>query len=443
MLTPQTANDWTRRFYEKSGIKTTKASHAPRVASSQNADIAGVHEGQIRRAGRWNNGDQLTGCYLTSLPLEFMRAVADFDPEWSGSYFIARSTAKPPGRLLARVFPGLDYWKEQHDAPESSPFAATVQQDKAAGAFLELLAWLREVVLQDAAFLKPLFPNHPIFRDPLFRDPEFEQYAARVRDICSQAHEDSHQTAIEKTIPSVTEKLRSISTQQVAQNALNQRRHEETVQALRKLERKLDLLANTRYTVTISPEGKHLEQRVELPRGRRVHRRRRESSLSPCSPPPHASSLASTNAAASSSNTEHLLRAGNEKPVGQHIPTVSPSKAPGVAVVGPEDDESPPRFRFPQSVRTVMELWRLWRHGLPPMPSIQSLEERWGAQWRARGDRQYFSIRRRIFDEIVRRSQARDQPEEVSAREMDIERGKISLDKFSKALRAQRGQGTG
>lgn len=114
-----------------------------------------------------------------------MRAVADFDPEWSGSYFIARSTAKPPGRLLARVFPGLDYWKEQHDAPESSPFAATVQQDKAAGAFLELLAWLREVVLQDAAFLKPLFPNHPIFRDPLFRDPEFEQYAARVRDICS------------------------------------------------------------------------------------------------------------------------------------------------------------------------------------------------------------------------------------------------------------------
>jgi hypothetical protein len=82
---------------------------------------------------------QMTGCYLTSLPLEFMRAVADFDPEWSGSYFIARSTAKPPGRLLARVFPGLVYWKEKHDAPESSPFAATVQQDKAAGALLELL----------------------------------------------------------------------------------------------------------------------------------------------------------------------------------------------------------------------------------------------------------------------------------------------------------------
>jgi hypothetical protein len=419
------------------------------MASSQNADIAGVHEGQIRRAGRWNNGDQMTGCYLTSLPLEFMRAVADFDPEWSGSYFIARSTAKPPSRLLARVFPGLDYWKERHDAPESSPLAATVQQDKAAGAFLELLDWLREVVLQDAVFLKPLFPDHPVFRDPLFRDPEFEQYASRLRDICSQVHEDSHQTAIEKTIPSVAEKLRSISTQQVAQNALNQRQHEETVQALRNLERKLDRLANTRYTVTISPEGRHLEQRVELPRGRRVHRRRRKSPPSPCSrhpssplsPAVDSGEGTSPQTAPSSSRTEYLLRA--EKPTGQSVSAVSPSEAPGVAVVRLEDDETPPRFRFPQSVKTVMELWRLWRHGLPPMPSIQSLEERWGARWRARADRQYFSIRRRIFDEIVRRSQARNQPEDVSAREMDLERGKISLDKFSKALKAQRGQGAG
>ncbi|KAK4117934.1 hypothetical protein N657DRAFT_541048, partial [Parathielavia appendiculata] len=349
--------DWTRRFYDKSGIKTSKASQAPRVASAQNADIAGVHEGQIRRAGRWNNGDQMTGCYLTSLPFEFMRAVADFDPEWSGSYFIARSTAKPPSRLLARVFPGLDYWRERHDAPEGSPIAATVQQDKAAGAFLELLDWLREVILQDAVFLKPLFPNHPIFRDPLFQDPEFEQYAARVREICSQVHEDSHQTAIEKTIPSVAEKLRTISTQQAAAAA-----------------------------------------------------------------------------AAALSNTERLLRA--EKSTGQPVTAASPSDAPGVAVVR-LDGETPPRFRFPQSVNTVMDLWRLWRHGIPPMPSIQSLEERWGARWRARADRQYFSIRRRIFDEIVRRSQARNQPEDVSAREMDLEREKMSLDKFSKTLRAQ------
>jgi hypothetical protein len=340
ILTPQTANEWTRRFYDKSGIRTTKASHAPRVASSQNADIAGVHEGQIRRAGRWNNGDQMTGCYLTSLPLEFMRAVADFDPEWSGSYFVPRSTVKPPSRLIARVFPAMDYWREKHDAPESSPMAAAVQQDRAAGAFLELLGWLREVVLQDAVFLKPLFPNHPVFRDPLFRDPEFDQFAIRLRDICSQAHEDSHQAAIERAIPSVAEKLRAISTQQTAQDVLIQRRHEETIQALRNLERKVDRLANTSYTVTISPEGTHLEQRVELPRGRRIHRKRWESSPSPCSRP--GGDGGTSAAAAAAASPPHV-----EKPTGQ--PT-GQFGVPGIIDIDPASDETPPSFRFPQPV---------------------------------------------------------------------------------------------
>ncbi|KAM4056650.1 centromere DNA-binding protein complex CBF3 subunit [Hirsutella rhossiliensis] len=65
-LSGQTAREWTSRFYKKAGIKVSKVSHAPRVAATQNADMAGVDEGQIRRAGRWNNGDQMTGCYLTS-----------------------------------------------------------------------------------------------------------------------------------------------------------------------------------------------------------------------------------------------------------------------------------------------------------------------------------------------------------------------------------------
>ncbi|XP_044717988.1 centromere DNA-binding protein complex CBF3 subunit [Hirsutella rhossiliensis] len=65
-LSGQTAREWTSRFYKKAGIKVSKVSHAPRVAATQNADMAGGDEGQIRRAGRWNNGDQMTGCYLTS-----------------------------------------------------------------------------------------------------------------------------------------------------------------------------------------------------------------------------------------------------------------------------------------------------------------------------------------------------------------------------------------
>ncbi|KAM4064097.1 centromere DNA-binding protein complex CBF3 subunit [Hirsutella rhossiliensis] len=144
-LSGQTAREWTSRFYKKAGIKVSK----------------------IRRAGRWNNGDQMTGCYLTSLPFEFMRAVADFDPEWSGSYFV-------PG-------------------PPSG-----VEQNMAAGAFLELLEWLREVLLQDAVFLRESYPDHPIFQDPVFSCPEFEAFASKVQDTCTRDHEDSHTTVIQK-----------------------------------------------------------------------------------------------------------------------------------------------------------------------------------------------------------------------------------------------------
>lgn len=46
-LSPQTAGQWTRRLYNACGIKTSKTTHAPRSAGSQNADIAGVSEAQV------------------------------------------------------------------------------------------------------------------------------------------------------------------------------------------------------------------------------------------------------------------------------------------------------------------------------------------------------------------------------------------------------------
>ena len=216
----------------------------------------------------------------------------------------------------------------------------------------------------------------------------------------------------------MAERKRSILTHLIAQDALNQRRHEETVQVFRNLERKLDRLANTGYTVTVSPKGKHLEQRMELPRGRRVHRRRRESSLPPCSPHPF-SPLSSAAAAASSSKTEYLL--WTERRTGQSVSAVSPSDAPGVVVVRPEDDETPPRFRLPQSVRTVMQLWRSLDARAISNAVHPEYRRALGVLGGERGptDRQYISTRRRIFDEIV----------------LDWERGRISWMSFLRLRR--------
>ncbi|EED17238.1 hypothetical protein TSTA_022920 [Talaromyces stipitatus ATCC 10500] len=79
-LSDSTAASWTRRLYSEAGIKSSKVTHAGWVSGARLAELNGVSEDQIRRGGRWN-ADQMTGCYLTTLPQSFMHGIADFDPD--------------------------------------------------------------------------------------------------------------------------------------------------------------------------------------------------------------------------------------------------------------------------------------------------------------------------------------------------------------------------
>jgi hypothetical protein len=101
-LSDSTAASWTRRLHCKAGIKTSKVTHAGRESRARLAEANSVPEDQIRRGGRWN-ADQMTGCYLTTLPRAFMRGIADFDPEYTSSYFLPRETVAPPALLISRV----------------------------------------------------------------------------------------------------------------------------------------------------------------------------------------------------------------------------------------------------------------------------------------------------------------------------------------------------
>jgi len=87
----------------------------------------------------------MTGCYLTSLPFEFMRGQADFEPGYASSYFVARDI-QPPESLRRLVWPDLDRWRAAHlQLPEATE---KVEPNLAAGGFLELLDRLRDVFLQ-------------------------------------------------------------------------------------------------------------------------------------------------------------------------------------------------------------------------------------------------------------------------------------------------------
>src|SRR5437667_6232488 len=107
-LSDSTASSWTRRLYATSGIKGSKVTHMPRSSGARIAEANNVSEAQvsshfytfilhlltmvqIRRGGRWNS-DQMTGCYLTELPRQFMRGMANFEPDYASSYFVPRET---------------------------------------------------------------------------------------------------------------------------------------------------------------------------------------------------------------------------------------------------------------------------------------------------------------------------------------------------------------
>lgn len=400
-LSSQTANSWTRRTYEKCGIITSKASHAPRVASSQNADLAGVSEASIRRAGRWTNSDQLTGCYLTSLPREFMRATADFDPDWPGAYYIPRATVVPPPSLAAAVWPEVDSRRARLESKE-------VEQNKAAGAFLELLDWLRLVLLQDAPFLMAAFPDHPIFECPIFHSLEFSVFAARVREASRGVQEDPRSVAIEKAIPAVSEKLRTLATQLSTTESLGKQRYHEVLERLERLERKVDDFNQVSWNISISPNGRHASQRFQY----RTQVRGQGSSPRPVTPPP------------------------------PRVVLGQPARSPLEPItLNTHSNDRPPRlYRLPRNTTSIVELVQIWREGIGGMPSVSSLEQRWGARWRPVTEKAFYSTRKVIIDEVARRAAAQGLTEYEVARQMDRQKGSASLDKVMKLIRSQRKQ---
>lgn len=100
-------------------------------------------------------------------------------------------------------------------------------------------------------------------------------------------------------------------------------------------------------------------------------------------------------------------------------------------------DPSIPSYRLPRDIKTVKDLLRLWRHGVSGMPSIDSLEERWGSRWRPRQEKQFFSTRKIIIDEVVRNAKAQGLTEEAAAEQMDRKRANNSLDKVFRAIRSR------
>ena len=117
-----TQYDWTTKLFDQAGLHCLKKTHAGRGQGAKHAEFGGVSDTQIRRAGRWNT-DAMTICYLSSIPREFVRRAAGFNPTGRGDYFIPRAMVDPPESLRQSLWPWIDAWVAwyREEGPEPEP----------------------------------------------------------------------------------------------------------------------------------------------------------------------------------------------------------------------------------------------------------------------------------------------------------------------------------
>ena len=99
------------KAFSYAGVTSQKKTHVGRRSGAKKAELKGISEDQIRQAGRWNQ-EQMTGCYLHSLPRKFMHAMAGHPPQ-IGCFEIRRAGVAPPDILLSMIWPELDHWRDR------------------------------------------------------------------------------------------------------------------------------------------------------------------------------------------------------------------------------------------------------------------------------------------------------------------------------------------
>ena len=178
-LSYYTQFEWNKKMFQGVGIHSKEKTHSARKQSVRHAELSGVKETQIRRAGRWNT-DAMTGAYLSYLPRAFMRSIAGFPKEGKG-YFLPRAREVPEEALCSKIWPETDVWLKRMEAYHPGRAENEVARlDLAGSGFLRLLRVLRVILLQDSVILRKQFPLHPLWKDPLFGCEEYWRFAARV-----------------------------------------------------------------------------------------------------------------------------------------------------------------------------------------------------------------------------------------------------------------------
>jgi Centromere DNA-binding protein complex CBF3 subunit, domain 2/Transcriptional activator of glycolytic enzymes len=398
----------TTQAFDAIGVCSSKKTHAGRAQGAKHAELARVSEDQIRRAGRWNH-DALSGCYLSHIPRDFVRSTAGFASGGQGDYFVPRAMVQPPLSLVEALWPWVDQWLGWFHGNLPSPDAAVDEEeydddkcDKAGQGFLRLLMQLRLVFLQDSVPLRREFPFHPLWADPIFERQDYQEFAEEVELAMAEQDDEPQDALIRRALPVLADRMTAF--EQAVSQKMGALEH-----AVNRNTQKVD--ANTQK-VDAALEGiqeiRALFQNVfsgQAPVGVRFGPLPRTAAspppLAPPAPPAPAPALVS----------QPLPLPPPPAPASAAVPSdlvspAFPSATAGPSVQAASTAQLPEQqiryYTMSRTIRTVPDLWREWTRGLSGQPSVQSLEDAYGARWRPEQKERTFFCRRKVIVDHIR-----------------------------------------
>ena len=406
-LSYHTQFEWSKKMFQGVGIHSKETTHSARKQSARLAELDGVPETQIRRAGRWNT-DKMTGAYLSYLPRAFIRSIAGFPKEGKG-YFLPRARETPPEALCSKIWPEADAWLQRMEAYRPNRAEnEVVRLDLAGSGFLRLLRVLRVVLLQDSVVLRRAFPRHPLWKDSLFSCQEYQRFAARVEDALAHV---------------VTPDELIMQQYWPAHEAVAKLRHEAAISEIRSVQ------SDVRSMLERLDETERSSAASYAPIW--IQQGKTGIWIGPTEAAGHLG--AATGAPVPQPGTpEPALPQGQGQGQGQG------QALPHAAPLGPIilDPQAPPRgYKMLRGSNSVFQLWTEWTLGLAGGPSIEALDRCWGARWRIGSEAMFYSRRRKIINEIRRRVEegtARDDRQAID--QLEQLRGKRSLDWLCKTV---------
>jgi hypothetical protein len=421
--------DWMAKAFTMIGLNSAKVTHLPCGVVVRMAELLGVTEEQIARAGRWTY-DQMTGCYLTCLPHEFMRKMAGH-PAQKGGFEIRRAAITPPDTLLKLIWPELDQWKGK--------FGVQGIDDLAADGFCNLLHHLRMVILQDSVALRQAFPDHSIWAHRVFSHKDYAAFATQVESLISKDATPSVSTRLLQAMPDLADRLQSIGSQVVNQSRDNIQIKEIISEiALNVAAMKQDILSTQRALQWFTSGG--LTFRLEMTPQRQGQGQEpaviAPVVVLPVPPlPPSTSTLTSPPPSSPSSSPLQPLQQQRRQQQRQQQQQQQQQQQ------RPIDTARFPLYRMRRDIRTVEQLHQEWTEGLQGGPSILELDRRYGPRWRSdrRSEIQFYSLRLEIIREISRISLHNGVSEIAAVQRVQgrQDREKWSLDKLCKTLRLE------